>query len=69
MNKSNVAFVKNEVNLLLMGIFEDGMERESVIDYVLPEIVSDIEDTADEDFTSEDVRIALSRVLYKKIIK
>lgn len=69
MNKSNVAFVKNEANLLLMGIFEDVIEREAVIDYVLPEIVSDIEDTADEDFTSEDVRIALARVLYKKIIK
>lgn len=69
MNKSNVSFVKHEANMLLMEIFEDAMEREVVLDNVLPEMVSDIEDTADEDFTSEDVRIALARVLYKKIIK
>lgn len=69
MDKSNVSFVKHEVNMLLMKIFEDAMEREVVLDNVLSEMVSDIEDTADEDFTSEDVRIALARVLYKKIIK
>lgn len=52
-----------------MEIFEDGMERITVLDNLLPEIVSDIEETADEDFTSEDIRIALARALYKKIIK
>lgn len=69
MNNSNKAFVRYKINELLFPIFQDNIERESVVDNLWGEVVSDINETADcNNFTSEDVRISLARALMNKII-
>lgn len=67
MNNSNKAFVRHTINELLFPILQDNIEREGVVDNILPEIVADINETADcNNFTSEDVRIALARIIENK---
>lgn len=67
MNNSNKAFVRHTVNELLFPILQDNIERENVVDNILPKIVADINETADcNNFTSEDVRIALARIVVNK---
>lgn len=67
MNDSNKAFVRHTIDGLLFPILQDDIEREGVVHSILPEIVADIDETADRDnFTSEDVRIALARVILNK---
>jgi hypothetical protein len=67
MNDSNKAFVRHTINELLFPIFQDNIERENIVDNLCGEVVSDINKTADcNNFTSEDVRIALSRALMNK---
>ena len=69
MNKSNKAFVRHTINGLLFPILQDNIEREGVVDSILPEIVTDIDETADcNNFTSEDVRIALARAILHKFV-
>lgn len=69
MNKSNKAFVRHTINGLLFPILQDNIEREGVVDSILPEIVTDIDETADcNNFTSEDVRIALARIILNKFV-
>ena len=67
MNDSNKAFVRHTIDGLLFSILQDDIEREGVVHSILPEIVADIDETADcDNFTSEDVRIALARVILNK---
>ena len=55
--------------LWLFPILQDNIEREGVVDSILPEIVTDIDETADcNNFTSEDVRIALARIILNKFV-
>lgn len=68
MDKADTAYVIYTIDLLLSGVFPDNNERNEVADKVLPEVISDIEETADKNFNDSDIRIALSRVLYKYII-
>lgn len=69
MNDSNKAFVRHTIDGLLFPILQDDIEREGVVHSILPEIVTDIDETADRDnFTSEDVRIALARVILNKFV-
>ena len=57
------------MNKLLFGIFQDNIEREGVIDYILDDVITDIDETADwsnlryNEVNEEDIRIALARVL------
>lgn len=67
MNESNKFFVEYELRHLLFTIFTDAIKRENVFNELFEDVVSDIEETADENFNSENVRIALVRVLFKKI--
>ena len=61
--------VRATLNKLLFGIFQDNIEREGVIDYILDDVIADIDETADwsnlryNEVNEEDVRIALARVL------
>ena len=67
MNDSSKAFVRHTLDGLLSPILQDDIDRAGVVWGILPEIVADIEETADYDnFTSEDVRIALARVILNK---
>lgn len=61
--------VRATLNKLLFGIFQDNIEREGVIDYILDDVITDIDETADwsnlryNEVNEEDIRIALARVL------
>lgn len=67
MNDSSKAFVRHTLDGLLFPILQDDIDRAGVVWGMLPEIVADIEETADcDNFTSEDVRIALARVILHK---
>lgn len=69
MNESNKAFVRHTIDGLLFPILQDDIEREGVTHSILPEIVTDIDETADcDNFTSEDVRIALARAILNKFV-
>ena len=69
MNESSKAFVRHTLDGLLFPILQDDIEREGMVYSVLPEIVADIEETADcNNFTSEDVRIALARAILNKFV-
>ena len=68
MNKSNTAYVIYNMELFLSAVFSDAQERMEVIEWALPQVITDIEETADENFNDSDIRIALARVLYNKIM-
>ena len=70
MNNSKKSFVRNTVNKLLFPIFQDNIERENVVDIILPEIVAYINETTDcNNFTSEDVRITLAMTIQRAIVR
>ena len=69
MNNSNQMFVKSVLTSNLCSVFPDGFERENVINAIFEDVVNDIEETADEAFNSDDVLIAMGRVIYKKIVE
>ena len=69
MNESSKAFVRHTLDGLLFPILQDDIDRAGVVWGVLPEVVADIEETADcDNFTSEDVRIALARAILHKFV-
>ena len=51
----------------LSSVFQDNLEREMVCEALISDVLADIEDMADEEFTSEDVNIAVSRVLLQRL--
>ena len=59
---------------LLLPIFGDAWDREEVIDFILDDVVTDIEETADWSHLEEgevhtgDVEIALARVLKAAVV-
>lgn len=59
--------VREVVSAELAQVFTDNSEREEIIDSVLDDVVTDIDETADDDWNFSDISIALQRVLYKKI--
>lgn len=62
-------FVKSVMAVsLLSGLMFDGYEAENVAEAILAEVVEDIDETADESFNGDDVRIAMRRVIMKKIL-
>lgn len=62
-------FVKSVMAVsLLSGLMFDGHEAENVAEAILAEVVEDIDETADESFNGDDVRIAMRRVIMKKIL-
>ena len=60
--------VKSVVEQTLSAIFTDGAERQEIINKIFDEVVSDIEETADNEFNFSDVSIALQRVLLNAIL-
>lgn len=69
MTNDNRNFVRNVLNANIFNIFPDNIERENVVDAILPDVITDIEETADEAFNMDDVLISMSRALYKKIVE
>lgn len=66
--------VRATLNKLLFGIFQDNIEREGVIDYILDDVIADIEETADwsglryDEVNVADIQIALARVLKSAVV-
>ena len=66
--------VRATLNKLLFGIFQDNIERESVIDYILDDVIADIDETADwsnlryNEVNVSDIQIALARVLRNAVV-
>ena len=59
--------VREVVSAELAQVFTDNVERETIIDTVIDDVVADIDETADDDWNFSDISIALQRVLYNKI--
>ena len=59
--------VREVVSAELAQVFTDNVERETIIDSVIDDVVADIDETADDDWNFSDISIALQRVLYNKI--
>jgi len=60
-------FAYQTLRVALHRIFRDVGGYEEIADAIIDEVIEDIEETADEDFTDEDVRIAMARVLKKRL--
>ena len=66
--------VRATLNELLFGIFQDNIEREGVIDYILDDVIADIDETADwfdlqyNEVNEADIQIALARVLKSAVV-
>ena len=67
MNNSQTSFIKYCIDVTLMGIFQDAFEREWVKNNIIDDVTTDIIETADENFNSDDVRIAVARTLLNKL--
>lgn len=52
---------------ILGHLFYDDYECASVSDLILDDVVNDVKETADGDFNDADVRIAICRVLMKRL--
>lgn len=67
MNEEQRVAVREYVAMVLCGVFTDPRDLDNVTDTILDEVITDIEETADINFNGSDVRIAIVRVLKKKI--
>ena len=66
MKNEKIKYVKIFINSVSASIIEDNQDREKFVEKVFLDVVNDIEECADEDWDSEDIRIALARVILKK---
>lgn len=63
------------VNYLLSTIFSDFREREEVQEAIIDDVITDIEETADwsdledDEVCFDDIDIAVSRTIYKKVME
>ena len=60
-------FLKGTINSILSSIFEDDYDNTIVTATIFDEVLQDIEETADKHFNDSDVRIAVARVLKKRL--
>ena len=60
-------FLRGTIQSILSSIFEDDYDNEIVTASIFDEVLQDIEETADEHFNDSDVRIAIARVLKKRL--
>lgn len=66
MSAEGKEFVRHELYHLLYNLVIDWFDREDIIDACIDDVIKDIEETADIDFTEEDVRIAFVRVMKQR---
>lgn len=52
----------------LRDIFPDSFDKDLVVNSIFGEVVEDVEQTADNDFNSSDVLMAIARVLKARIV-
>ena len=69
MDKEDRKFVKSNIIGELGMLLFDGSDCETIADSILDDVVTDIEETADEKlWNSSDVNISMKRVLMKRIL-
>lgn len=65
--------VWDEVSIMLGGIIPDNIDRHEVVDLIIDDVVTDIEETADwsgyedDEYNLGDIQIALARVLISAV--
>ena len=73
LTKIQIEGIREELVLLLGNIFPDYFERRKVIDLIIDDLISDINETADwsdyaeNEYNGEDVRIALARIIQEAV--
>ena len=59
--------VKSITNDLLSSIFTDDYDNALVTTTIIDDVITDIDETADKNFNDSDVRIAVARVLKRRL--
>ena len=68
MKKYDIDFTKESLKTIVAHFCDDIYDNYRIVNAVLNDVVEDIEETADVDtFNSNDVEIAFTRVLIKKL--
>ena len=73
MTELQIDAVRDEVSIMLGGIIPDNIDRHEVVDLIIDDVVTDIDETADwsdyedDEYNLEDIRIALARVLISAV--
>lgn len=69
MNESSKKWIGEYIYRRMLNIFPDSIEAGEVADSLLPEVVQDIEETADPElWHSGDIDTALARVMKKRLL-
>lgn len=67
MSDNEINFINELLYRMFLPIINDSADTGNIVDSIIDEVVEDVKETADEDnWNSEDVRIALARVIKKK---
>lgn len=68
MTQKDIQFVNAHIYAIMLPIMHDSIDSGKIADNITNEVIEDIMETADSDnWTSEDVRIAVARVIKKKL--
>lgn len=68
MKKYDIDFTKESLKTIVAHFCDDIYDNYRIVNAVLDDVIEDIEETADvETFNSNDVEIAFTRVLIKKL--
>lgn len=68
MKKYDIDFTKESLKTIVANFCDDIYDNYLIVNAVLDDVIKDIEETADVDtFNSNDVEIAFTRVLIKKL--
>lgn len=68
MTENNKKDIYKWIDNSLMTIFPDAFDRDLVVNSIFGEVVEDVEQTADKDFNSSDINMAIARVLKARIV-
>ncbi len=69
MTTTEVQFVKNSLSEICNRKFGfDAIKIDNIVESLIDDVCHDIEDCADEEFNTDDVEIAFTRILLSKLI-
>lgn len=67
MEKIEKQFVEDTIKEICGNFCGSAYDIEKIVDAVIDDVITDIEETADIEFNSDDVKIGFTRVLLKKL--
>ncbi len=69
MTTTEVQFVKKSLSEICNRKFGfDAIKIDNIVESVIDDVCQDIEECADEDFNTDDIEIAFTRILLSKLI-